>query len=877
MSIAPGTKLSSFEILEQLGRGGMGEVYRARDSRLNREVALKFLNEISSAEPERIARFAREAQVLASLNHPHIAAIYGIEEANGVRCLVLELVEGETLAQRLSRGPLPLAEALQYARQIASALEAAHERGVVHRDLKPGNVSVTPEGAVKVLDFGLAKALEPDEVRVTDLSRSPTLTTPATRLGVILGTAAYMSPEQARGREVDKRADIWAFGCVLYEMLTGRQAFSGETVSDIMASVLKTEADLQALPAETPASVRRLLARCLQRDVQLRLRDIGEARILLDDILAGRDEPPPAAVLPARTAGLPPAGLLAVAIAAIALAAVLGWWLRSPVPGGVPLRKVEIAIESMDVRRAFSISPDGKRIVYTSENRLWVRELDQLEAHELRGTDGANYPFWSPDSAFIGYYLERRMWKVPARGGAPVLISQVGDFGGGAGSTWTAGDEIVFSRGNTGLFMAPASGGDARPYLDLGEGEQDFHEPSALPDGRGLVYVLHRDGGSPDTLALYDGKQKKELVRVDGGSIWSPSYSHTGHIIYQRAGLNPGIWALPFSLSSLEATGPPFLVLANANRPSVSRDGTLVCARGADGGLQLVEVDRSGNVMEELGTPQEFVGQPAYSPDGRRLAAAMNDGDSTNVWTYDLDRGTRTRLTFSATNEVLPAWSPDGQWIVHVRLDGPSLVLRRSDGTGQEEVLGTGTMPSFSPDGKFIVYSQSGKETRGDIWYLPLAGERKPVLLVASQANEEMPVISPDGTYLAYVSDESGRPEVYLTRFPSGEGKWQASVDGGLYPAWNRKGNRMYFRDASRSVIELDVNTSGPALVLGRPRPLFSGTQAALILEPPFGFAARGDGHRLVATQEPSQAQGSQQLTLIQNWYAEFALKEDLR
>jgi hypothetical protein len=863
-----GRVISHFAVSEKLGAGGMGEVYRARDSRLGREVALKVLPEAFALDPERMARFEREAHLLASLNHPNIAAIYGIEDADGVRCLVLELVEGETLLERIYRAPLALEEVLDIARQVAEALESAHERGIIHRDLKPGNIKVTPTGTVKVLDFGLAKVFE-SEAAITDLSHSPTLTTPATRLGVIMGTAAYMSPEQARGREVDKRTDIFAFGCVLFEMLTGRQAFSGETVSDTMASILKLDPEWSRLPASTPPALLRLLRRCLEKDPKLRLRDIGEARIALADPRASAAEAAaasvPAAAAPFRSRAL----WLAAAIVLAAASAFVAWTLK---PAATPpLRKFEVVIVgSTNLLYPPVISPDGRVLAYVAENQLWVRELDKLEPRAIPSTAGASHPFWSPDSAFLGYLLEGKLWKIPVSGGgAAAIASAGGDFTGGGGVFWGDDGTIVYSRGNTGLFSVSDLGGDARLAVPLLEDEADLHKPFVLPGGKGILTVVHGRNRPPDTLVLLAGAQRTVLVRFEGDALWDPSYSPTGHILFSRAGTNSGVWALPFALASLKPTGEPFLILAGASSPSVSRDGTLTFVRGASTGLeQLVWVGLDGKVEAANSQPQPYIGSPRLSPDGSRAAVVSRD-QGLDVWIHDFKRNTRTRLTFDPAIDQSPVWSPNGDQIFYANLNH-GLAVKTADGTGTVQYLGEGESPSLSGDGKYLAFTRDGKDTAADIWYMPLTGERKPVSLLATPASEIQPQISPDGRYLAYVSDESGAPQVYLTRFPSGEGKWQVSVDAGAFPRWSRKGDKLFYRGGARQMTEVAVSTAGNAPALGAARRLFNPDTAGVMFEGPFQFDVSPDGRRFLMVREVRQGAERTAITVVQNWFTEF-------
>ncbi|MGH9602268.1 MAG: protein kinase domain-containing protein [Terriglobales bacterium] len=863
-----GRVISHFTVSEKLGAGGMGEVYRASDSRLGREVALKVLPEAFAYDAERMARFEREAHLLASLNHPHIAAIYGLEDADGVRCLVLELVEGETLVERIQRGPLPVEEVLDIARQVAEALESAHERGIVHRDLKPGNIKVTPSGTVKVLDFGLAKMFE-SEATITDLSRSPTLTTPATRLGVVMGTAAYMSPEQARGREVDKRTDIFAYGCVLFEMLAGKQAFPGETVSDTMASILKMDPQWIDLPAATPPALLRLMRRCLAKDPKLRLRDIGEARIALAEARSGGAEPavsrPADAGQAARSRGV----WMAATVLLAAVTGLVGWMLK-PAGTPVPLRKFEIPVEGLNLQAPPVISPNGRMLAYVAAGQLWVRELDKLEPRVLQGTTGAAHAFWSPDSAYLGYVASGKLRKVSVSGGeAATITDSGGEFVGGSGATWSEDGTIAFSRGSTGLFSVSERGGDHRVFVPLAEDESDLHEPSWLPSGKGLVMVIHRKNESPGVLAVFSGGKRTVLLNLPGDALWEPFYSSSGHIVFNRSGPNAGVWALPFSLSSMRPAGEPFLILAGATSPSVSRDGTLTCIRGAATGQQhLVWVGHDGKVEAAGGQEQVSILLPRLSPDGTRVAAASSENQNVDIWIHDLKRNTRSRLTFDPGPDTSPVWSPKGDRIYYVNLNH-GLASKTADGTGSVQNLGEGGFPSISGDGSYLAFTRIGKDTQSDLWYMPLSGERKAVALLATAADERAGQLSPDGRYLAYVSDESGRDEVYLTRFPSGEGKWQVSVNAGVTPRWSRKGDKLFFRGGARELMEVAISP-GPSPSLGGPRKLFDAETAGVLFEGPFQYDVSPDGRRFLMAQEVGQSTKRAGITVVQNWFAEF-------
>jgi Tol biopolymer transport system component len=871
MPLKSGDRVGSYVIGDRIGAGGMGEVYRAADSRLKREVAIKALPESLVGDPDRAARLEREAHLLASLNHPNIASIHGLEVSQGMQCLILELIEGDTLAERLERGPVPVEDVVRVGQQIAGALEAAHERGIIHRDLKPVNIKVTPDGTVKVLDFGLAKVFETEGgEQSAELSLSPTMTAAATRVGVILGTAAYMSPEQARGRTVDKRADIWAFGVILFELLGGRHLFGGETVSDTLASVLKSEPEWDRLPADTPAALRSLVRRCLERDPRRRLRDIGEARIILEDIAAGRvvDDAAQVAASTEPRRGMSPAVIGATLILATALAGAAAWLLKPAPP--TQLRKFEILVEGLD-RRSVAISPDGGTIAYTTRDGLWLRRLDKLEAQLIPATDGAALPFWAPDGTEVAYAMNNRLWKIAIKGGEGTLVSELpGSLVNGAGGSWGDDGQIAFAYGGGPIFAVPERGGDFKVIIEPDGAQEDdhFHEPHWLPDGAGLLFTIHRSGNKgTDTLALFHEGQRKNLLQLPGQTIWRPVYSPTGHILYRRQPNNGGLWALPFSLTTLETAGEPFIVAPESNTPSVSVDGTLVYVPGAGGGLeQLVWLDRQGEVQELVGQPQEGMVYVSLSPDGGRVAVTGHENENYDIWVHDVTRKTKTRLTFGDGAEYNPAWSPSGDRIVYGADNG--LAIRAADGTGEPQMLAeNGRNASFSSDGATVIFEKPAVNGSADIWFRSANGEGEETLFLQTKADEWGPRISPDGRYVAYVSDESGREEIYLKRFPSGDGKWQASVNGGVWPVWSRDGGELIYRLNYR-MKAVSVKTE-PALTLGTPQELFSANDSRLRVRPRRYDVVPG-GQRLIGVQSLEEDADQAGIKVILNWFAEF-------
>ena len=875
-----GKTFAHYEITAHIGSGGMGDVYKARDTKLDRDVALKFLPETFAADAERLQRFEREAKLLAALNHPNIAAIYGTEHDGGSRFLVLELVPGADLSERIGHGPLPVDDALAMSLQVTEALEAAHDQGVVHRDLKPGNIVVNPDGKVKVLDFGLAKALETDRDN-SGLSHSPTmLASSPTVQGVILGTAGYMSPEQARGKVVDRRADIWAFGCVLLEMLTGRQTFAGETVSDALASVLKTDPEWDGLPADTPPAIERLLRRCLDKDPRQRLRDIGEARIILERVIRGEVEETAAVEhVQATSSGR---GRIAWLAASVVVAAVVGTtaWTLKPESPEAPLRKFSLAVERTEEGGPDdpAISPDGRVIAYTVGGSLFVQELDELKPRELEVEGDADMLFWAPDGEHIGYLSQGKLWKVPVSGGSSVKICDPKEnFAGGRGAVWGSDGRIIFTQANDkGMWVVSDQGGDPREFFALdAEKAGDYHEPSLLPGDKGIIYVVHRKDGSPDTIALLADGETKTLVQVEGQRLWYPKYSKSGYIVYRRSGSNKGVWAVPFSLSKLDVTGEPFLVAADGADPSVALDETLVYLRGEGDRAHVMRfVGRDGSEGDSVGIPVLEYAEPAFSPDGRLLAVSEYDGEEVDIWVHDITRGTKTRFTFEDGEQMQPAWSADGKYIYYSNAPSDSIFVRAADGTGAARAVVEGVSPVVSRDGRYLAYHTFETNTSADIWYLELKDDAQPQQLVATQAREGAVSISPDGRYFSYQSDESGSDEIYVKRFPSGEGKWQVSNDGGLWPQWSRDGTKVYYRHGACDIVEVPVETES-GLVLGVPRKIVDCSDLKLTSLAYRCYAESPDGLQILMLQSVTQDYSNIDvgITVVENWAAEFVSK----
>ncbi|MFI5180063.1 MAG: protein kinase [Thermoanaerobaculia bacterium] len=904
-----GREVGSYRIVSRLGEGGMGEVYRAHDPRLNRDVAIKVLPEKFFEDPEMRARFEREARVLASLNHPGIAAIYSFEEIAGPspsstrHLLVMELVEGPTLSDRIARGAVPPGEALPIARQIAEALEAAHERGIVHRDLKPANIKIRPDGTVKVLDFGLAKVAETAAAQGADATRSPTLSLRATQAGIILGTAAYMSPEQASGRPVDRRTDLWAFGVVLLEMLSGRRAFDGETVSHVLAAVLTKEPDWASLPMETPAGIRRLLRRCLEKDRKKRLADAADARLEIEDALTA----PPEAT-PAEGPGQPPPRRILAWLAAALVAGLVFGAAASRLgrPDAAPRRVMRLGVSLPAGQRfggswwwpgSVALSPDGTRIAYVATRegiaQLYLRDATEWNALPLEGTEGADSPVFSPDGRWLGAISGGRLLKISVAGGPPVTLARV-SVPPAAGLCWAADDMIYMgAESPLGLQRVPARGGAPEPVttLDRKKGETDHAFPEVLPGGKALLFVVrHADQPNfdqADIEALTIGSGARRTV-VKAGT--NPRFvAATGHLVFLRAGV---LMAAPFDPDRLEMRGTPVPVLENvienprtgAGQFSLSADGSLAYVPGGAtyGEHELVYVERNGatRLLTAKKRPYEDF---TISPDGRSIATTI-EGATTDTWIHDLGRDTDARFTFGVEHRD-PAWSADGTRIACSSYrDGQwTIVWKPADGRGGEELLVASDNPVypwfFSRDGRVFLYAEMSPTTSWDIWMLRLDGDRKPRPLLNSPFLEESAQISPDGRWLAWDSDESGRLEVYVATFPDLGSRVKVSTEGGTHPQWSPDGRELYYRlSASAGVREgqrqegqrvrllaVPIETS-PALRAGTPHVLFEGP----FFESGHDWAVTPDGKGFVFIRESPAVGGPGELRVVLNWSEEL-------
>jgi len=915
LSLTPGTRLGVYEITAPLGEGGMGQVLRATDTSLGRQVAVKILPEAFAADPDRLARFEREAKTLASLNHPHIAAIYAVEKSGGTLALVMELVEGDDLSQRIGRGAIPIDEALPIAKQIAEALEAAHEQGIVHRDLKPANIKVRADGTVKVLDFGLAKALQdprtPGPQDLRDLANSPTITTPAmTQAGMILGTAAYMAPEQARGKVVDKRADIWAFGAVLFEMLTGKRAFPGEDLTDTLASVVRAEPNWTLLPAGLPAALGVYIKRCLQKDPKQRIPDIAAMRLALEGAFETAVSPSTQTTAAASSGRWPWMAALAVAAAAIvALVVPTLRYLRQAPP---PETRTEISTPATDQPGSFALSPDGRQIVFVASgdgaSRLWVRSLATTTAQPLAGTEGATFPFWSPDGRSVGFFAGNALKRLDLAGGAPQTLAPVI---GRLGATWNADGVIVFAGSVTGpLMRVSATGGTVTAVTTLDPQQTGHLMPLFLPDGRRVLFTA---SGAPDAAGIYlgslDGIAPTRLTPDRSQAVYLPAepgarfrgdgwllWARAGTLVAQRLDLDlPTLEGDPVTLSNGIASMSIASLSGVSYGWSVAAPGLVAYRTGGGRQRQLTWVDRSGTAQGTVGGPDDAspIG-PRVSPDGRRVAVARTVQDNEDLWLLDGSR--MSRVTFDPGVDRAPLWSPDGTRIVFrsLRAGAWGLYHTLANGAGGEERFVTSGQllvpSSWSQDGRFLLYMSVDSQTNIDLWVVPMAlrgpqghpepgrgtvGEHTPSVFLKTPFQEAYGQFSPDGRWVAYQSNASGRNEIYVRRFvPPGAagtaaaeagGQWQVSTAGGIVAQWRPDGKELYYLNPEGSMMAVPIAVVGNALEPGAPAMLFPTRIVGGGVEVQIGrqYDVAPDGRFLINMELPGDAAP---ITLIQHW-----------
>jgi len=896
VTLAAGSRLGVYEVGTAIGAGGMGEVYRARDTRLGRDVAIKILPDAFAHDPERLDRFEREARTLASLNHPNIAAIHGFEEGGGQRALVMELVDGEDLSSRIARGAIPLDEAVPIARQVADALEAAHEAGITHRDLKPANVKVRQDGTVKLLDFGLAKAMtqvQGDGSRSGDPSpsNSPTLTARATQLGMIIGTAAYMAPEQARGKAVDRRADIWAFGCVLFEMLAGRRPFAGEEISDVLASVIKDEPAWDALPADLPPPVRRLLRRCLEKDPRRRLSAIGDARLELEE----RPEPTAAASAawsPGRGWGIAPV-LAAAGVAVVATAGLTLWLGGAFSSADEPLRRLTVlGPQGQTIFRDSTnqaISPDGRRLAFVTgssrgDSRLWIRALDTLNAREVEGVPGAQLPFWSADSRLVGFFAGGKLMTVDATGGTPQVVAEAPD---GRGGTWSAEGVIVFAASNAGPLSRVSSNGGAvtaATALAADKGETGHRFPLFLPDGRHfLVAALPTSSGQFNiSVAELDSDDRRFLLAAESAPVYAPSTgsgrTEPGFLVYSRQGV---VVAQPFDAATRTLSGEAIplgdtpgemnLEYSAGRAVSVADTGALAYLSAAELRSRLAWFDQTGREVGTVDVPPGPYTEVALSSDGRRAVVGQLAAPEHSLWWVDVERGGLTPLSRGPGWNASVAWSGDGRKVAFSSdRAGPQDIYARSLSAADDENLYASDVlfkypSSWSPDGRVLVFTMLSPETGNDLWTLRPDGDGAPELFLRTSGNDAYGTVSPDGRWMAYISDQAGRFDAYVQAFPAAGAPHRLTTGGildwGMW--WRADGRQLLIVDASLQLLLVDIVTSpefsaSTPQVVGRLR--FPVSEARSI-------SAAPNLQRLLAAV-PEQVDGSRSLTVLLNWQA---------
>jgi serine/threonine protein kinase/Tol biopolymer transport system component len=891
-----GAKLGPYEITGAMGAGGMGEVYRARDTRLGRDVAIKILPQHLTEKAEARQRFEREARTLSSLNHAHICTLYDVGHQDGTDFLVMELLDGETLAKRLERGPLATAELLRVAIEIADALEKAHRRGILHRDLKPSNIMLTKSGA-KLMDFGLAKASDavgtPMLSSLTQSLNPPAKTAPLTAEGTIVGTFQYMAPEQIEGKESDARADIFSFGAVLFEMATGRRAFEGKTTASVIAAILEREPPpISTMQPMSPPALDRTVKICLAKDADDRFQSAHDVKLQLEWIRDAGSQAGVAAPLVARRKNRERVAWVGMAVLAIVAALfAAGYFLRAPVAPSAVISEIPLPADaSFTSTGNFSdppaISPDGKRLAFAGPAsfgiatsgggpELWLRPLDSAEAKPLPGTSGAVFPFWSPDSRYIGYFADGKLSRMDVSGGPPVPLADALDSEGG---TWGGDGSILFAPGGQKIMRVASSGGTPQLLVKPGASQAAIGWPQFLPDGKHFLFYARSTtpGDSGTYAASVEGGQPDLILRGSSDATYAPP----GYLLFVRQGT---LMAQPFDAGKLRLTGDaaPLLEHAGVNVAlhhgifTVSENGTLSCgvATSASVNSRLLWFDRSGKQIGETGTPAQYV-QPDLSPGGRRLAVVILDPvtEVPSIWVYDLVRGAKTRLTLYTGISAEPAWSPDGKVIAFNSNRGGRLNLyeKAADGAGSATPLvvdeGREFFADWSSDGRYLAYQRlAGRSSRFELWVLPLFGTRKPFpLLRDRQFGASEPALSPDGRWLAYVSSESGHPEVYIVPFLHGGGKWIVSTGGGAWPRWRRDGKELFYRGLDNKIMSAEIANQGAGLVIGKVQALFQAYPAPHIGR---AYAVSADGKKFLVVSQGART-ASESLTLVTNWPA---------
>jgi eukaryotic-like serine/threonine-protein kinase len=884
MALSAGTKLGPYEIVAQLGAGGMGEVYRARDSRLNRDVAIKVLPAHLSSEPQRRERFEREARAISALNHPHICTLYDIGREGATDYLVMELVEGETLATRLDKGALPTEQVLRLGAEIADALDKAHRLGITHRDLKPGNIMLTKAG-IKLLDFGLAKFTAPtapaasnaETALATKLPADPAK--PLTGEGIIVGTFQYMAPEQIEGGEADARSDIFSFGAVLYEMATGRKAFSGKTPASVIAAVLAAEpTPISALQPMTPPALQRLVKICLAKDPDERFQSAHDLSLQLKWISeAGSQAGVAAPIIAHRRSrqrfvwALAGAGVALLIASAVAFIYVRPYWNR-PKP---TLARFLVSLPGNVFIFQVSPSPDSRYLAFVGVTKdgvrqLWVRPIDAVDAQAMAGTQGAYGFFWSPDSRYLAYFDAVSLKKVPISGGTPQTLCDLPGIGGGS---WSSDGVILFHTNAAGpLMKISENGGEPSPLttLDRSLAETRRVTPWFLPDGRHFLYVSIRNTTGPTAwtcIGSLDSNETKCLGNTESAARYVPP----GYLLYERA---TTLMAQPFDLRALATTGDPVPIAESVQSFSVSDSGILsYTAAAAADEFQLQWFDRSGKPLGTIGQPALY-SAPAISPDGNRVAVGMIDPHvgTRDLWLFDLKRATASRLTFDPTDESNPAWSHDGSQIVFTstQTGNRDIYQKASSGLGNSQLVFASkdqqkSVNDWSPDDRYVVYDTTSP---GSLWILPLFGDRKPFLFVQGSTEAREARFSPNGRYIAYSSNETGTYEVYVRSFPDPTSKWQVSSGGGQHPEWRHDGKELYFISSGK-LVAVDVSTDGPQFQSGVPKPLF-----AVDFRPDRAsgngvYAVTGDGQRFLAVTNVEQ-QTIAPATVVMNWAADL-------